>query len=87
MPKRAAIYVRISDDREGEAAGVRRQEQDCQALAKRKGWPVAAVYSDNDVSAWAGGRRPQYDQLLRDIEAKAIDGVLVYDLDRLHPSP
>ncbi len=35
MKKRAAIYCRISDDREGLGLGVKRQEEDCLALAER----------------------------------------------------
>jgi site-specific DNA recombinase len=87
VPHRAAIYVRISEDRSGLQAGVKRQEQDCLALADRKGWPVAAVYCDNDVSAWSGGQRPQYERLLEDITSGAVDAVITWDLDRLHRHP
>ncbi len=45
----AAVYVRISQDRDGEALGVERQETDCRALAKRRGWEVIEpIYRDND---------------------------------------
>ena len=44
----AAIYVRISDDTEGDRAGVKRQESDCRAVCERRGWPVAGIYEDND---------------------------------------
>jgi site-specific DNA recombinase len=44
-PRAAAIYCRISDDREGTGLGVDRQEEDCRALAQRKGWKVAAMSS------------------------------------------
>ena len=40
-PQRAAVYVRISDDRAKDAAGIARQEQDARALADRLGWEVA----------------------------------------------
>ncbi len=55
-PNRAAIYTRISqaDDR----LAVTRQEEDCRALAARLGWPVAEVYTDNDVSATKGRSAP-----------------------------
>ena len=49
--RKAAIYVRISRDREGAGLGVQRQEQDCRELAERLGWHVVGVYPDNDVSA------------------------------------
>lgn len=87
MTTRAAVYCRISDDREGKQLGVKRQEQDCRALAKRKGWTVAAVYTDNDISASAGKARPEYARLLGDIEGGAVDAVIVWHLSRLHRRP
>lgn len=87
-PARPAIYVRISDDREGEAKGVKRQLEDCRELVEQRGWPVAAEYNDNDVSAWKRGVvRPQYRQMLDDLASGVIDGVVVYDLDRLYRQP
>ena len=51
---RAAVYVRISSDPEGQRAGVERQRAECEALAERHGWEIVAVYEDNDVSAYSG---------------------------------
>ncbi|MDP9388176.1 MAG: recombinase family protein [Actinomycetota bacterium] len=87
MSTRAAIYCRISDDREGGALGVKRQEQDCRALADRKGWPVAEVFIDNDVSAYSGTIRPAYRRMLAGIKDGDIDAVVVWHLDRLHRAP
>jgi DNA invertase Pin-like site-specific DNA recombinase len=87
MVSAAGIYVRISDDRLGDGAGVARQLQDCRALADRKGWNVAEVYEDNDVSAYRGKPRPAYRQLLADITEHRIDAVVVWHLDRLHRQP
>ena len=64
-----------------------RQIEDCERLAERKGWRVVEQYVDDDVSAWSGRKRPQYSRSLDDLEAGAIDGLLVYDLDRLHRQP
>lgn len=36
--RRAAIYCRISDDREGAGLGVARQDVDCREQADRLGW-------------------------------------------------
>ena len=63
----AAIYVRISSDREGAGLGVARQEEDCRALCDRLGWQPAGVYSDNDVSAYSGKKRPEWARLNEDI--------------------
>lgn len=88
MVTAAAIYARISQDRGGEALGVARQEELCRDLADRKGWPVAEVYIDNDISAYKGKRRPAYERMLRDLETGVRDAVITVDLDRLtrHPA-
>lgn len=87
MAKAAAIYCRISDDREGARAGVRRQQADCEALAKRKRWKVAGLYVDNDISAYSGKLRPEYRRMLDDIKTGLVDGIIVWHQDRLvrHP--
>ena len=87
MPAAAAIYARISSDPLAQALGVQRQIEDCQREASRRGWPVAEVYVDNDVSAYSAKRRPEYQRLLDDVEEKRRDAVLVYRLDRLHRQP
>ena len=51
---RAAIYVRISQDRTGEGLGVARQEADCRALCDRLDWTVVDVYPDDDTSGLRG---------------------------------
>lgn len=67
--------------------GVERQIEDCQALAGSLGWPVAEVYVDNDVSAYSGRRRPEYERLCGDIKAGMVDALVVWHPDRLHRSP
>jgi DNA invertase Pin-like site-specific DNA recombinase len=87
MASATAVYCRISDDRLGEGAGVARQEADCRALAERKGWPIAEVYVDNDISAWSGKKRPAYRRLLDDIKDGRVDAVVCWNVDRLHRQP
>lgn len=87
MPKQAGIYVRISDDRQGLAAGVKRQEADCRELATAKGWTVSEVYSDNSISASNGHERPAYQRLLADIRDGKLHAVIAQHPDRLHRSP
>ena len=84
---RAAIYARISEDRDETQLGVGRQLEDCERLADARGWDVAERYIDNDLSAWKGGRRPDYLRMLEDIESGSIDAVAVYHADRLHRQP
>lgn len=87
MVKAAAIYARISSDRLGDQAGVKRQVADCEAEADRRGWPVAQVYVDDDISAYSGKNRPGYQQLVADVADGMRDAVLVWHLDRLTRRP
>lgn len=88
MAHRVGLYSRISEDVEGRALGVRRQEQDGRKLATKRGWRVVNVYTDNDVSAFKTKVvRPAFEQLLDDLEAGVLDGVVVYDLDRFARQP
>jgi site-specific DNA recombinase len=80
----AGIYLRISQDREEAGLGVERQYFDCQALAERKRWIVAEVYTDNDRSAFNGKPRPGYVKMLADIRSGHIDAVIAWHSDRLH---
>ncbi len=86
-PSAAAIYARISSDREGDALGVERQLVDCRALAESRGWVVAQEYVDNDQSAYRGKRRPEYERMMEDLKDGFIDAVVVWHLDRLTRSP
>lgn len=86
MTMRAAIYLRQSLDRTGEAVAVARQREDCAQLCADKGW-TAAEYVDNDTSASSGKKRPGYEQMLTDIEAGTVGAVVAWDLDRLHRRP
>ena len=82
------IYTRISEDIEGSGLGVNRQEADCRKLAKKRGWEVAGVYCDNDFSAYKTKIvRPDFERLLSDLELGAIEGVVVWDLDRFARQP
>ncbi|HVC40419.1 MAG TPA: recombinase family protein [Candidatus Saccharimonadales bacterium] len=87
MPHAAAIYARISQDRDGSLLGVTRQIDDCSADAARRGWPIAEVYVDDDVSAYGGKHRPAYRRMLEDIRDRRVDAVVVWHLDRLHRHP
>ena len=82
MPQKAAIYARISSDQDGAGAGVRRQVEDCRRKAESLGWVVAAEYVDNDLSAYSGKPRPEYQRMLADVAGGLVDGVMVYNLDR-----
>jgi site-specific DNA recombinase len=86
-PRKALVYVRISQDREGAGLGVDRQREDCEALARQRGWTVVGMHVDNDISASNGKPRPGYKALLADLEAGRADTVICWHTDRLHRRP
>jgi DNA invertase Pin-like site-specific DNA recombinase len=71
----------------GEALGVARQESDCRALCDARGWEVADVYVDNDLSAYSGKPRPAFRRLLADVTARRVGAVVAYHADRLYRHP
>ena len=83
----AAIYARISADKVGESLGVKRQVEDCERLAKERGFQRTRVYVDNDVSAYSGKPRREYLRMLRDIQSGEVAAVFTWHNDRLHRSP
>jgi site-specific DNA recombinase len=87
MDRRAIIYCRMSQDREGGGLGIKRQEEDCRDLAKRLGWTVVDIRSDDDISATSGKVRHGYRALLRDLQTGRGNAVLAWHTDRLCRSP
>lgn len=88
MATRAAIYLRISIDRTGDELAVTRQLEDCEAIARARGWTVIETYTDNSVSASKRSvRRPAYDRMVEDFKAGKFNALVCYDLDRLTRQP
>lgn len=81
---RAFIYCRISHDPKNLQHGVKRQEQDCQDLAKDRGWSVVQVFTDNDkgASQFSKNRRPAFDEMLKRLSDGEADCLIVWDLSR-----
>jgi site-specific DNA recombinase len=80
---RAAIYCRISEDRSGEGLGVARQREACEQLCAARGWHVVEVLEENDRSASTTKARPLFTRLLEMVEARDVDAVVVWHVDRL----
>lgn len=88
MAMRAAIYARISrDDHTNTGLGVARQEEDCREFAAARGWDVAEVFVDNDVSAYSGRVRPAYRRMLEAAKDGAVEVIVAWHPNRLHRSP
>lgn len=84
MPIKAAVYVRISRDSQGEGLGVARQLQACRDMAAAKGWEIddAWILNENDVSA-VKSPRPLFERLLKGMESGQVQAVLAFKVDRL----
>lgn len=68
---------------------MRRQEQDCRELAKRLGYTVAVVFTDNDTGASTRSSkpRPAYAEMLQRAEAGEFGALLAYSTSRLTRRP
>ncbi len=86
-PTPAAIYCRISQARDGSALGVDRQEPPTRALCERLGWKVTQVFVDNDLSAYRGKRRPDFEEMLALAKGRRIRAIAAWDADRLTREP
>lgn len=82
-PRRAAIYLRISQDRENTRLGVDRHREDAEALIKLRGWSFVDLYEDNDTTGTGRKKRPHFERMLTDIEAGLIDVVVAQEWPRL----
>lgn len=89
QPRRAAIYLRISQDREADGLAIDRQREDCEKLAAFRGWDVIQpYYVDQSISATDRTKsRPDYDRMVQDYQAGAFSAIICYDLDRLTRQP
>lgn len=82
-----ALYARISEDPNDTRLGVQRQVDDCEALARIRGWDTEH-YIDNDRSAYKRKVvRPRFEDMLTDLTGGKVQGVVVYDLDRFARQP
>ena len=80
MHKRAAIYVRVSTDRQT----VENQLRELRQIAERRGWEVVTEYHDAGISG-AKGRddRPGLDEMLKDAQRRRFDVAMAWAIDRL----
>ncbi|MEU4830115.1 recombinase family protein [Streptosporangium sp. NPDC023615] len=79
-------YSRISHDKRGAGEGVETQQHENEMSADELGETISHSYVDNDVSAFSGVERPDYMNLLADMEADRIGLIIVRHADRLHRS-
>jgi putative DNA-invertase from lambdoid prophage Rac len=75
MPQRAAIYLRVSTDKQSNE----NQKPEVEQLARARGFEVVTVYEEQ-VSAVK--KRPEYEQMLKDARRGKFDVLIVWALDR-----
>jgi DNA invertase Pin-like site-specific DNA recombinase len=95
MMKRAAIYIRVSSEKQADKVSPEAQEADCRALCEHKGYQVVGVYSDTEkyrvgkrLVEPSGTRadRPQLKRLLADARADVFEVIVAWREDRLYRS-
>ncbi len=80
MPKRVALYVRISTD----GQTVQNQLGELRQVADRHGWQIVHTYADEGISGTKGREgRPEFDKLLKSIARRQVDMVAAWSVDRL----
>jgi len=80
MQKRAAIYVRVSTDKQT----VENQLRELKQIAERRGWQVVEEYHDAGISGAKGReQRPGLDRMLKDASRRRFDVVMAWAIDRL----
>jgi DNA invertase Pin-like site-specific DNA recombinase len=80
MAKKAAIYVRVSTDKQT----VENQLSELRQIAERRGWQVVEEYRDAGISGVKGrDGRPGLDQMLKDASKRRFDVVMAWAIDRL----
>ena len=80
MDKRAAIYVRVSTDKQT----IENQLRELRQIAERRGWEVVHEYHDAGISgAKSREARPGLDEMLKDAQRRRFDVVMAWAIDRL----
>jgi DNA invertase Pin-like site-specific DNA recombinase len=80
MMKRAALYVRVSTDRQT----VENQVAKLTEVAAGRGWSIVATYNDAGISGAKGrDKRPGLDAMLKDVQRHRFDVVMAWSIDRL----
>lgn len=78
--KRAALYVRVSTDRQT----VENQIAKLTEIAKARGWQIVETFSDAGISGAKGRKdRPGLDEMLKQAQRRKFDVVMAWAIDRI----
>jgi site-specific DNA recombinase len=80
---RVSTYARVStEDQAKHGYSLPSQKEACAKYAEERGWTVVAEITDDGISG-ATLDRPGLDRIRDMAHAGEIDGVIVYEMDRL----
>jgi DNA invertase Pin-like site-specific DNA recombinase len=80
MERKAAIYVRVSTDKQT----VENQVRELHRIAEHRGWQIVEEYHDAGISGAKGrDQRPGLDRMLKDASKRRFDVVMAWAIDRL----
>lgn len=80
------IYTRVSTEEQAQlGASLEAQEASCRAMATARGWIVSQVFTDAGLSG-KNMQRPGAVEVMALVEARSVEGVIVWKLDRLSRS-
>jgi site-specific DNA recombinase len=83
---KVSLYIRVSTDRQAkEGESLEEQEKELKKLCEFKGYSIHKIHIEAGRSA-KDTNRPEYQQLMKDIESEKINAVIVKKLDRLSRS-
>lgn len=79
-----ALYLRVSDPRQGENYSLPAQERAGRAYCAAQGWPEPVIFREAGASAFDDDpdARPQFRRLLAALEAREVDRLVTLDTDR-----
>lgn len=83
--KKVALYVRVSTEDQVEGYSINEQVDKLTKYCEVKDWNVYDTYLDPGFSG-SNINRPGLTNLIKDVERKKVDTVLIYKLDRLSRS-
>jgi DNA invertase Pin-like site-specific DNA recombinase len=80
MPKRVALYLRVST----KGQSVENQRRDLESVAARSGWEIVSVFQDAGISGAKGrDKRPGFDRLLKAATRREFEVIAAWSVDRL----
>jgi site-specific DNA recombinase len=83
VPKRVAIWIRVSTEDQAKGESPEHHEHRARAYAEIKGWEVVTLYNLAGVSGKAVMAHPEARRMMEDVKAGRISGLIFSKLARL----